>query len=152
MDIYVYDFLDKRQIEDIKLLVDERKNYENSSLEFPYDDKDSVFVLIYDNDKLLFCMALSFINTGSYELIFFSFPNENEKELFKAALDRLRLYMRESFSESLLLSDTDSGAKLAKELDFPLFNKEFYLYYDYEGFRTYDNKIYSNIYPKFPKK
>ncbi len=149
MDIYVYDFLDKRQIEDIKLLVDERKNYENSSLEFPYDDKDSVFVLIYDNDKLLFCMALSFINTGSYELIFFSLPKDDEKELFKAAFNRLRLYMREAlsvfFAEILLLSDTDSGAKLAKELDFPLFNKEFYLYYDYKGFRTYDNKIYSNI-------
>lgn len=83
MDIYVYDFLDKRQIEDIKLLVDERKNYENSGLEFPYDDKDSAFVLIYDNDKLLFCMALSFINTSSYELIFFLFLMRMRKSFLR---------------------------------------------------------------------
>lgn len=149
MDMYVYELLDKKQTDDVKFLIDKRKKYEQSLLQFPYGDEDSSFVLIYDKDELIFCMALSLICVGSYELIFFSHPDENTEELFRLALKRLKIYAKESFDISfdkvLLLTDTASGDELAKSLEFPLFNKEFYLYYDYEDFKLYDNKIYSDI-------
>ena len=71
--------LDSTQITDIRLLIKSCKEFENLILEYPFDDPNCLYLLLYDNDRLISAAAFLYIDSSLFECLAFTDPSKRKK-------------------------------------------------------------------------
>lgn len=86
--------LNTTQSKDILSLIAKCKEHEGLILQYPFDDPDCLYLLLYDNDTLISAAAFLYINSSLFECLAFTDPSKRKKgyssKLLETAINILK--------------------------------------------------------------
>lgn len=148
MKISILKTLNEEHTRNIEDLIYKRSLEETSNLDFPYEDEDCLYLLIYEGTVLAHCMALIHIADDSYEIIAFSNINFRHRAYFLTALNKLVAYMYKKTGSTIqieALTDTPSGLAMAKKMELSLSSKQLTMSHNISNFIYKGDNRYSHI-------